>query len=141
MVTTDVALQLGQGLSLRRYTIPYGDLTTEATSEAETLFTLNPYSAILGVRIHATTAFAGTSVTAMTVSVGSSVVGATGFASAYDIFQTVGDTVIQESSQFQAGTIAASTVQATFTSTGENMDVLTAGSVDIEVLVMDVTTP
>lgn len=141
MVTTDLALQLGQGLSLRRFTIPYGDLSDADTSEAVTLFTLGAYSAILGVRIHHTTAFAGTSVTAMTVSVGSSVVGAAGFASAYDVFQTVGDTVIQESTQFQAGTIAASTVQATFTSTGGDMDVMTAGSVDVEVLIMDVTTP
>lgn len=140
MVTTDLALQLGEGLSLKRFTIVESDLTAAATSEAITLFTLNGKSAVLGVRIQHTTAFSGGSLTSMTVSVGSSVVGADGFATAFDIFQAAAATTLQESSQFKSGTSADQTVQATFTGS-HNVVTATAGAVEIDVLVMDVSTP
>lgn len=140
MQTTDLALRLGAGLSLKRFIVVESDLTAAATSEAITLFTLKKGDAILGIRIKHSTAFAGGSVSAMTVSVGSTSAGAAGYASAFDIFQAVGATTFQMTSAFNAGTYADEATTATFTATGDNVVNLTAGQVEIDVLIMDVST-
>src|SRR5688572_5857892 len=83
------ALGLGNGLACKRFTIGEAELTAAATSQTIALFTLPKGSIILGVRIKHRTAFAGASVTAVTVSVGTTTLGAAGLASAFDILQAV----------------------------------------------------
>jgi hypothetical protein len=145
-VIKGLASQFGGGPAWFRYTISNTstsagalDLTAAAATQTVPLFTMSAGSLILGVRIHHTTAFAGTAWTAATVSVGSTVVGNAGFASAFDIFQAVSSTAVQETSQFKSGTVVAQPVNAYFTITGGNVSVITAGSVDIDVLYLDCT--
>ena len=140
MQKTTLALKFGGGLTLKRFTITHSDLTASASTQSITLFTLGAGSKILGVNIKHSTAFSGGSLTSMTVSVGSSAAGNDGFATAFDIFQTVGATVLQETAEFKSATSVSQSVTATFTGS-HNVDTATAGSVDIDVLVMDVTTP
>ena len=141
MEKTGVGLNLGGALEYRRFTVPYTDLTdTAGTSKAVTLFTIPKGGKILGVFAKHSVAFAGVAISAMTVSVGKSG-STTFFTSAFDIFAAVADTTVQETALFKCGQLTALAVIATFTSTGANLTVLTAGSVDIYVLFANVTTP
>lgn len=141
MQTKGLALDLGSGLTLKRFTLTYSDLTTAGLTQTIALFTLAKGGIVLGVRIKHSTAFSGTGWTACTVSVGSSSNGATGYASAFDIFQAVADAARQLSQVFKDGPNAAEAVNAYFTSVGGNLSVGTAGSVDIDVLYANPTTP
>ena len=139
MVTAFNALALGSGLTYRRFTIGFADTITVSTTHTQTLFTLGARDKILGVEIKASTAFSGGSLTSVTVSVGVSG-SVTTFASAFDIFQTVGDTVLQETDQFKSGSRAALSVIATFVGS-HNMSTATAGAVEIGLLIADTSTP
>ncbi len=141
MVTGGLALALGEGLLYKRFTITHADLTDTDTEQTINLFTLGKGSKVLGVNIKHSVAFAGGTINAVTVSVGSAIVGAAGFAAAYDIFAAVANTSLQETAGFKSGGYDAQTVYAVFTSTAGNLDTATAGSVDIDILVADVTTP
>ena len=116
------------------YTIPETDLTAAATTEDETLFELQSGHKVSGVFVKHSTAFAGGSLTAMTVSVGDSS-STTFYTAAFDVFQAVGDTAFQDSDMFKSSTNAARNVLARFTATGDNVVNATAGSVDIRVCV------
>lgn len=141
IIKKGLAAQLGNGASFTRYTVNYADLTAAALVQTLLLFNLSKGGKILGINIKHNTAFAGTGQTAMSVSVGSSVVGATGFASAFNIFQAVADTTMQETNEFKSGGYAAQDVNAYFTAVGGNLNVGTAGSVDIDVYCLDLDTP
>lgn len=142
MQSTDLALALGSGFVLRKFTLDYRDLTTAGTSQAIPLFTMGPRDAIMGVRIKHTTRYLGGSLASMTVSVGSAIDGAAGYATAFDIFQALADTALQMSQCFKNGTAAAAgqAVNATFTGS-HNVNTATAGQVEIDVLIMRVSTP
>lgn len=115
-------------------TIPYTSFQTAATTNSITLLALPAGAVIHGVKIKHSTAFAGTSITAVTVSVG--VTGVLNkYASAFDVFQAVGDTIFQLSNVLGSESNGTSVnLLATATSTGANLSALTAGSVDIWVL-------
>jgi len=131
----DLGIAMGSGPQFTRWTIPYTDLTAAALVQSVNLFTLNQGGIILGVRIKHTTAFAGTAWSATTVSVGWAS-DYTAFASAFDIFQAVADTTLQNTSEFKCVTNAAAgtAVVARFTSVGGNLSAGTAGAVNIDVL-------
>jgi hypothetical protein len=140
METSFKASQLNGGVCYKVLTITHADLTDDDTSQAITLFTLGAGSKILGVEVKHSVAFSGGTINAMTVSVGNAS-SATAYTSAYDIYQAVLNTNLQETALFKAGTAAAVDVLATFTSTAGNLVAATAGSVDIKVLYLNVTTP
>lgn len=156
MQITDLAINHGGQVSLRKFTITYLDLqaTSGAGAKALTLvetsspgpsgspvvFAFPKESIVLGVQVHHTVAFSGGSLSAMTVSLGKSG-SATLFTAAQDIFQAVADTTVQETALFKLGQITALTPAATFTPTGDSCSSATAGSVDIKVAFLNVTTP
>lgn len=116
------------------FTIPETDLTAAAATEDETLFELQPGHKVSWVYVKYSTAFAGGTLTAMTVSVGDSS-STTLYTAAFDVFQAVGATVFQDTDLFKSSTSAARNVLARFTATGDNVVNATAGSVDIRVCV------
>ena len=135
MQTTSIALNVGNGLEYRKFTIPYTDLTgTAGLTQAVALFTLPAGGKVIGVYAKNSVAFAGT--TTLTVSVGKSGT-ATHFSAALDIKAAVADTTVQKTALFKSGQQTALAVIATFTSTVDNLTALTAGSVDIWVLFMN----
>jgi hypothetical protein len=160
MYRTDIGLSLSGYLSYCKFTIGIADLPYAATSQTIALpwntlasnpinFAIPQGGVMLGVRVHATTAFAGPSVTAMTVSVGVNGGSNTFFTNAFDIFQAVSNTTLQETSMFKSGLQANpggtanvnQQVSVTFTATGANLALLTAGSVDIYFCFLNVSTP
>lgn len=113
-----------------KYTVPYTSVQTAATTNSVTLFTLPAQGKITGLTIKHSTAFAGTSITAVTASVGKS--GSTSaYAAAFNILQAVSSTAFQDDGGHFSADFASHAVTATFTSTGANLSALTAGSVDI----------
>jgi hypothetical protein len=141
MTERDYALSLGGMLRYREFTIPYTDLTTVGTAHTSTLFNLPKFGKVLGVCIKHSVAFAGAGpMSACTVSVG--VAGTVAlFASAFNVFQAVADTTLQNSAGFLSSSEAETAVIATWASVGGNFSAATAGQVTIRVLYMDVTTP
>jgi hypothetical protein len=131
---------MGSGAQFRRFTVTHADLTASATTQNVTLFTLPKGSVVCGVRIKHSTAFAGGTLSAMTVSVGTSG-DTTAYAGAFDVFQTVADTTFQVTDQFNAASYAAHSIVAAFTATGDNVVNATAGVVDIDIYYLNVTTP
>lgn len=89
---------------------------------------------VKNVRIKHTTAFSGTSITGLTVSIGSAAGSATTFTAAFNIFQAVADGTLSSAPATAAqATYAADTIQANFTSTGANLSAISAGSVNIDI--------
>jgi hypothetical protein len=76
----------------------------------------------------------------MTVSLGSSGGSATQFTSAYDVYQAVADGTLQETATPAMGKLSAVTPTVTFTPTGANCSVCTAGVVNIDVFLCPITT-
>lgn len=151
MFRTDLTTSLAGNTSYVKWTIGYQDLSAAATTQTINLpwnaqavnpqnFTIPQGGKMLGVMVHHTVAFAGPSITAMTVSVGVSGT-ATFFTAAFDVFQAVANTTLQETAMFKSGSLVAVPVTVTFTSTGANISVLTAGSVDIYMNVLNCTSP
>jgi len=134
-------MDLGGSLEYRRFTIPYTDLnTTAGTNKAISLFTLPQAGKVLGVFVKHSASFTGGSISAVTVSVGKAGT-VTHFTSTFDILQAAADTTVQETSLFKSGQLTSLAVIADFISTSADLDKLTAGSVDIYVLYLNVTTP
>lgn len=141
MYESNLSLNLGSGISVRRFTYTYLDLQALSGSGAKSvaMFTLPVGAVILGVRAQTVTAFTGGSLSAMTLLVGKS--GTTNyFTSAFDIFATASDTTVQETALFKHGNKAALAVIATFTPTGDTVAAATAGQVDVDVWYGNVTT-
>lgn len=141
MQISELATGLGQGITFRRFTFTYLDLQATSGSGAKALamFTLAAGAIIMGVRVKHSVAFAGGSLSAMTVSVGKTG-SLTFFTSTQDIFQAVADTTVQETALFKHGQQTALAVVANFAPTGDNCSAATAGTVDIDVAMLVVST-
>jgi hypothetical protein len=116
----------------QKYTIDETALTDADTSEDETLFTCSQFCKIRGAVVKHSEAFTGGTLSAMTVSVGTTGT-PTRYTSAFDIFQAAADTTFQDTDLMKSETMAAAghSVIAQFVSTGDNVVNATAGSVDI----------
>ena len=155
MIRTDYGLSMGGNFSLARWTIGYTDLNaTAATTLAVTLlenpeggntttnFNIPANGLILGIVVHPTVAFAGPSITAMTVSMGWTGGSVTSLTPTFNIFQAVANNTYQPTNLFTPpGQITANSLVANFIATGANLNVLTAGSVDITIAWLNVTGP
>lgn len=122
-----------------KVTKTYSDLSAASTTNDVELFSLPAAGIVHMVRIKHSTAFAGGSISAYTVSVG-----ITGnlakYASAFDVFQAVADTTLQLSDgPFTEDAGSATSVRLAATSTSDNLDQATAGSVDVHALVSALT--
>jgi len=118
----------------KKYTKAHTDFGGGGATEVESLVTLPANGTVQGVIIKHSTAFSGGTCSGLTVEVGIS--GDTAkYASAFDIFQTVGNTVKQSSNVLDVE-VASVSLDALFTSTGCTTDIadFTAGAVDIWVL-------
>jgi len=116
---------------LSKYTVSYADIAAAATSDTETLLSLSSKTLIEYVVIKHSTAFVGGSVSALTVDVGDSG-DADALISAFDVMATVAESASETVSVIYIGAFASATdIIATFTATGDDLDQLTAGSVDI----------
>jgi len=152
MQMQDLATSLGGRVRYTRFVIGFKDLqgipagagaqplTLNSASNPSLAYTLPSGSKILGVSVKASVAFTGGALTAMTVSLG--VTGAvTRFTSAWDIFQAVGDTVLQETALFKAGqgsSIAA--LIATFTPTTDVVQNCAAGQLNMDIFWLPMST-
>ena len=164
MQRLDVGLGMGGALQLVKYTISYLDLATYTSSQTQT-FTLpqdppsigapsvsTPANFIIpqggvnmGVKIHHTSSFNGSSSTGtmsnVTVSVGTQNSGPTFLASAFNVFQAPGDNVLQETANFKSGQMSSAAVTVTVASTGSAMlATMYQGSVDVYLCNLNVST-
>ena len=121
---------LDQVRGLFKYTKTAADLTDSDTEEDEVLFNLPANGIVTGVRIKQSIAFSGGTLSAMTVEVGDST-SSTLHSAALDIFIAVGDLAKLDTDQFKASGAAAHDIIAKFKATGDDMDNVDTGSVDI----------
>ena len=128
---------------LHSFQISYADLaaTSGAGAKTWTLATFPVGSIINYIRTKHSVAFAGPAITAVNLSVGKSGGPAAFFAPAFDILQAAYDGALQETFAPAMGQLSAVTLTATVTPTGANCSVMTAGVVNIDVLVDEVQTP
>jgi hypothetical protein len=146
-----------------KYTITFSDLTTAGTAQTlylsadpggnafQTPSTTAPPNAqnfaipqagvILYAKVHHTTAFSGGTIASMTVSVGKLGGSNTFVTPAFNVFQAAGDTTLQETFAIPSGQISPWGITVTFTSTVGNVNAATAGSVDIYLAYINVTSP
>lgn len=104
---------------------------TAGTTNSINLFLLPAGGVIHATKIKHSTAFAGTAITAYTISIGISGTVAK-YGSAFDVFQAVSNTAFQVSAVTGSENNGAGTqILATATSTGANLSASTAGVVDI----------
>ena len=121
-----------------KYTVEDSDsiFLAAGTSVTKTLVALPAKAVVEGIRIKTSEAFAGTGITACTVSLGDGTT-ATAYAAAFDVFAAVSDTNQAWDGGAYSATNAAHNLVATFTCNTNVGDggatVLTAGSVDIHV--------
>lgn len=115
----------------KKYTVSYAALAAQKFTNAVDLFTLASRQKLCGLSIYVVTAFAGPTLTGMTVSIGDSLDASP---------NTYTGSVLQLASDTQHdynvfGSIAPGNgiVQAHFTSSGAVLNNLTAGAVDIDV--------
>lgn len=111
--------------------LPYTSFQTAATTNTITLFSLIAAGIVHEVKIKHSTAFAGGSINAMTLSVGISGT-VDKYASAFDVFQAVSATAFELSDALGTEShTGATNITITATSTGANLSALTAGVVDV----------
>jgi hypothetical protein len=114
-------------------TVPYTLLTpTAATTKTFNLLQLGPQQKVCGVTQRVTTAFAGTSISAMTASVGNS----GGTATTYTSTLTMLATGFLDAGLPGTAPVDGGIVQAAFAATGANLSALTVGSVDFDICVV-----
>lgn len=156
MIRLDVGCGLGGGYALTKWTFTFQDLTAAATTQAiniqenpipgavtitpATNFIIPQGGVILYSRIHHTVAFAGGALSSMTISIGKSGGSATFVEPAFNVFQAVADNTLQEGGLIFNAQMSSWTPNVTFTSIGANVSAATAGSVDIYLAYIDVTT-
>jgi len=137
LLSTDGAGGLYWGTALisgTKYTKSFTDMSDASTEKQISLFSLPAKTIILGVTIKHSTAFSGTGVTGMTVSVGLASDKAR-YSIGYNVFQAVAADTIGLFHCFHAESFGgATTVYLNCKSVGANLDQLAAGSVDIWVL-------
>jgi hypothetical protein len=131
----------GPSIVCKRYVVSYADLVPSPAAQTMTfnLEVVPKGTVIFGVRAKHSTQFAGTGITTVTVSVGSTGASSnTTFLAAYTVTAAVADTTMGLSTSVavpNAGTYAADTIYAYFsvTSGAGNLNALTAGSVNLDV--------
>ena len=116
-----------------KYTVTHDQLQAAATSNDIELFSLTARQVIHKVFIKQTVPFAGTSITAYTVSVGIAAL-KDKYAPPFDVFQAVADAAhdLNEAPGFESIASPIS-IRVQGISTGANLDQSTAGSVEIQV--------
>lgn len=121
-----------------KYTVTYANFAAASTTSSSTLVSVAAGTVIHGVKIKHSTAFAGSGITAYTVSVGTGpgVDSNSMYASAYDVFQVVTSSAMQISQVYSVeGGTAPWTIGAFATSAGANLNAAAGvGSVDIWIL-------
>ncbi len=129
---TDFAQLGGTAPKWQKATIAETALTDADSSEDITVITLTQFEKVIAVCVKASVAFIGGTLTAMTMSLGTTAK-PTHYLNVVDIFQAVGDDVQFNRTGFTSATMAAAghSIIARFTATGDNMVNATAGSVDI----------
>lgn len=116
---------------LSKYTIGFADIAAAATTDTESFLTLPEKTVIEYIVVKHSTAFAGGSISALTVDIGDAS-DADELLSGFDVFQAVADAAREIVSCVYIGAFSGSTnIIATFTATGDNLDQLTQGSLDI----------
>lgn len=164
MQRLDVGLAMGGAIQLVKYTLTYQDLALFTSTQTASITLQQDPSSIgavtvttpanfiipqggknLGVAIHHTSSFAGSSTvggfTGMTVSLGTVNSGPTFLASPFNILQAPGDNVLQETANFKSGQQSSATVIAQFVATGSAfLGQATQGSVDIYMCQLNVST-
>lgn len=155
MQVQDIGFNYGGSLTYRKWTLAYNDPDIVALGAVtsgqvklrvgsganDSTFIFPAGSKVLGVFVKHSVAFTGTGpLSALTISLGISGGTTTFFTATFDIFQAVAATTVQETAMFKMGQATALTPAVNFVATGGNLNVLTAGSVDVYVLFMDVTT-
>lgn len=161
MTITDIALGLGGLFTYRKFTITYQDLVAMGASATGSInlcvaslanapiqpvvspaqgYLLEQTAKMLGICFHQTVQFASTAsaISALTLSIGNAVSN-TEFTSAQSIFAAPADTTVYELAMFKSGQISPNQVFAYFTATGGNLSIMTAGSVDVYCLYMNVS--
>lgn len=116
-----------------KYTVFLSDLTAigAATSGNVKLDSLPPNSIVTLTLVKPSTALVGPSLTAATARVTSN---SKNFGTAYDVFQAVGDTVLDfDGTHAQFVSVAAQDLNLAIVLTGANASVLTAGQIDVYV--------
>jgi hypothetical protein len=131
-------LNVTSTLTWTKYTKTYANFSAAATTNDIELFSLPAGGVIHAVKIKHSTAFAGTSITAYTISVG--ITGTLAkYATAYNVFQAVAPATFQIGAVPSIGIgsenhTTAVSIRAAATSTGANLSAATAGVVEIWVL-------
>jgi hypothetical protein len=119
------------GSAWTKITIAYTDFTAAATTQTINLFTLASGAAVTGIFMEPKTAFAGTGITAYTVSVGLSGDNQK-YAENYDVFTAVGATRFGNFDGHRVESVGGTTqITITAISTGGNLNAGSAGSVDV----------
>lgn len=117
-----------------KYTKTFTDLSTAATTNSITLFSLPAATILDKVVIKPTASFTGGSISAYTISVGISGNNAK-YASAYDVFQSPGGMVFQLTNSSNIEDFSGPmNIRITAISTGDTLNNASTGSVDVYVL-------
>jgi hypothetical protein len=154
MTRQGLATGLGSLVQFWSYQFTYADLTTAGLTQTLNLYNIlsgPPYntsialalkqgSVILYIRVKHSVAFSGTGITAMKLRVGKSGGATNFFTPDFDVFQAVADGTLQETALVPMGQLSGVTPTVTFTSVGGNVNAATAGVVNIDVLIAEVTT-
>jgi len=159
---TDLASGLGDGIQIVKYTLTFADLTTAGLSQTISLpvnptstpfiapatsappnyanFVIPQAGVVLYSKVQHTIPFAGGTIASMTCSVGK--LGGTNTfvnGAAFNVFGAAADTTCQEAFGVASGQNTSWGVTVTFVSTVGNVNAATAGSVNIYIAYLDVT--
>jgi hypothetical protein len=163
MYRSDVALQMGGKISGTQFIISWQDLAAIVGAGAQSInftdagnsnqiFLLPPGPGVaavnstpgggklIGIEVKETVTFAGGAISALTVSIGR-LGSLTLFTAAYALMQAVADTTLQETALFKAGGRLQFPPLLTFTPTGGNLSLMTAGSLTVTLYYLNVSTP
>lgn len=124
-------LRFGKFVEIRKFTVTHTQLQTGATTNNIEIWSAPAGLVVHNCKIKHSVAFAGTSISAYTISVG--ITGnLTKYAGAFDVFQAVSGTAQQFSTpDAMESSASATSVKVQAISTGANLSASTAGSVDI----------
>lgn len=136
-VDTEIAGASGT-FQWNKYTKTYADFSAGATTNSITLVALPAKRMVHGVVIKHSTAFSGGGITSYTVEVGVAA-NVAKYASAFDTFQAVSDTTGQTYMCFGLENFGASTNLLATATASHNLNMATAGSVDIWLLTSNLT--
>lgn len=132
--STSTLVSSANDLTWNKYTTSHTALQTAGTTNNITLFSLPAKTIIHQIVTKTTVAFAGTSISAYTISVG--ITGTLAkYSPAFDVLQAVSSSVFQTSSSGNMEDFSGATnIKIAAISTGANLSVSSAGSVDVYVL-------